>query len=148
MRLTSYHCYHPAIIICWKYGVRTHVLRINSPLLTQPSSLPIFFLHNKISNSFSSRATLWSWWYHQGNIFNELIFVVLEGFEPCIHLPFSQQVFSQLNYKTSFCLEVIASPPLSTTPGLPWTAIVDFKTQELVITLLNSCKIYLNPGMC
>ena len=40
---------------------------------------------------------------------------------------FHSQAFYQLNYKTSFCLDVIASHPHSTTPGLCATAIVDFE---------------------
>lgn len=56
---------------------------------------------------------------------------------------FHSQAFCQLNYKTSFCLEIIASPPHSTTlnyHGLPlWIS----KPRESVIIQLNSCKIYL-----
>ena len=51
-----------------------------------------------------------------------------------------------LNYKTSFCLEVIASPPYSTTPGLPWTAIVDFKTQGTSNHHYKSLQNLSQPG--
>ena len=80
-----------------------------------------------------------------GQYFQWTNFVILGGLEPCIHLLFSQQAFSQLNYKTSFCLDVIASHPHSTTLGLPRTAIVDFKVWGISHYPLNSCKIYLNP---
>ena len=61
---------------------------------------------------------------------------------------FHSQAFCQLNYKTSFCLEIIASPPHSTTPDYHGLPLWILKPRISVIISLNPCKIYLILGIC
>ena len=101
-------------------------------------------------NSQRSLATHWIVWlgrfYHSTTraIFQWTNLCCLGGIRT-LHpsLDFHSQLFYHLNYKTSFCLEVIASPPHSTTldyHGLPlWIS----KTQDISHYIpLNPCKIY------
>ena len=63
-------------------------------------------------------------------------------------LDFHSQLFYHLNYKTSFCLDVIASPPHSTTPdyhGLPlWIS----KPREWAIIPSKFLQNLSHLGMC
>ena len=51
-------------------------------------------------------------------------------------------MFYQLNYKTSFCLEVITSPPHSTTLDYHGLPLWILNPRISIISSLNPCKIY------
>ena len=55
---------------------------------------------------------------------------------------FHSRAFCHLNYKTSFCLEVIASPPYSTTPDYHGLPLWILNLRISIISSLNPCKIY------
>ena len=61
---------------------------------------------------------------------------------------FHSRAFCHLNYKTSFCLEVIASPPYSTTPDYHGLPLWILNLRISIISSLNPCKIYRILSMC
>ena len=76
----------------------------------------------------------------------EQIFVILGGLEPCIHLltftvgvlPFELQDFLLFG---GYC-----KPSLLNHSGLPWTAIVDFKTQGISHYSIKFLQNLSQPG--
>ena len=61
---------------------------------------------------------------------------------------FHSQAFCQLNYKTSFCLEIIASPPHSTTPDYHGLPLWILKPREWAIIPSKFLQNLSHLGMC
>ena len=84
-----------------------------------------------------------------GQYFNELIFVVLGGLEPCNHLQTFTVSVLPVELQDFLLFGGYCKPSLLNHSGLPWTAIVDFKTQDISHYIpLNPCKIYFILSMC
>ena len=83
-----------------------------------------------------------------GQYFNELIFVVLGGLEPCNHLQTFTVSVLPVKLQDFLLFGGYCKSSSLNHSGLPWTAIVDFKTQVISNYIINPCKIYLNLDMC
>ena len=65
-----------------------------------------------------------------GQYFNELIFVVLGGLEPCIHLLTFTVSVLPIELQDLLLFGGYCKPSSLNHSGLPWTAIVDFKNSR------------------
>ena len=80
------------------------------------------------------------------HIFNELIFVVLGGFEPCTHLPTFTVGVLPFELQDFLLFGGYCKSSSLNHSGLPWTAIVDFKTQDICHYFIKSLQDLSHPG--
>ena len=81
-----------------------------------------------------------------GQYFNELIFVVLGGLEPCIHLLTFTVSVLPIELQDLLLFGGYCKPSSLNHSGLPWTAIVDFKTQDISHYFIKSLQDLSHPG--
>ena len=81
-----------------------------------------------------------------GQYFNELIFVVLGGLEPCNHLQTFTVSVLPVKLQDFLLFGGYCKSSLLNHSGLPWTAIVDFKTQAISHYSTKSLQDLSYPG--
>ena len=81
-----------------------------------------------------------------GQYFNELIFVVLGGLEPCNHLQTFTVSVLPVKLQDFLLFGGYCKSSSLNHSGLPWTAIVDFKTQAISHYSTKSLQDLSYPG--